>query len=184
MSSQCQRPIRVAVDGVASTGKTTLVNQLRDLFPQFKIVEEASRVIAPRFDVRTEADWQHLLKDLPKLELFFSAEEAWLQSNEDRQERTLIDSSMFLISAYRRAFGCKFDPSLAIARNYTLILYCPLNVGVCDGFRFLDGRDELDTHYRQIISQHFQGEFRPLPHGNFRLHFAADCIQEILMAAV
>lgn len=163
-------PTRIAIDGVQSTGKTTLFERLRARFgSRFGYVSEASRAVAPGFGVHRASDWDSLLNDQDRLRKFFAALEQWQVQAEDAHDAVIIDSSLFLHFAYKQVLLGESDPELAIRRGYDLILYCPTGTAfVEDGFRMATGRDAVATAHREALQQHFDGTFSRMPMGDAR----------------
>lgn len=179
--NQLPQPVRVAIDGAQATGKTTLLRQLQAHFgPRLTYIEEASRVIAPEFGVIAKDDWPKLLTNAERLQRFFEREEEWLSCQEEMSGRFVVDSSVYMVHAYRTLFGALAGVHLRNQR-YDLVLYCPLiGEGQLDGFRFLEGRDAVDRIYRTVVASHFDGEFIELPAGEQRLQAAAARIEQLL----
>jgi nicotinamide riboside kinase len=144
--------MRIAIDGTMSSGKTTLFEALRKsvLSERFAFVPEASRRIAGEFGVTSMDDWKDLLADDRKLNEFFMREEEWLLTYET--DKCVVDSSFFLIQAYRHYFTDRPITEHALWPHYDLVLFCePPPSGKLDGFRFLTGRmaiHELYLKYR------------------------------------
>ena len=178
-----QRPLRIAVDGAQSTGKTTLIEQLATHYEnQFSYIPEAARQVALEFGVQNADDWPALLNDRDQLREFFSEEERWLIAKE-KCGSFIVDSSWLLIQAYREYWECPRDRSLLTRARYDLVLYCPpTNAFVEDGFRFCQGRLEVDQIYRRIAKQSLDGKLVTLPCAEPRLPFAIRAIDRLVAA--
>lgn len=174
--------IRIGIDGAQGVGKTTLLADLAAEFgTQFEYIPEAARIIAPLFGVMSAEDWQPLLADQARLEEFFGAEQAWLIEREERARWFMVDSSLWLIAAYRERFGCGDGVSVARNRNYDLLLYCAAEDRPRpDGFRFTEYRDEVDATYRALVGRYFEGALVKLPEGSRRLAVAIEAIENEL----
>ncbi len=172
---------RIAIDGSQCTGKTTLYRQLSSthLNVRYKFIPEASRQIAPKFGVLTSRDWPNLLNDKVKLREFFEAEESWQFQQEENITYFVIDSSFYLIAAYRMFFGIEVDFSLLSLKRYDLILYCPMDCcePLEDSFRFITGREDVDKKYQEIISRCYSGKLVTLPGGSERMTLALETIE-------
>lgn len=161
--------LRIAIDGAQATGKTTLYRHLESRYREhFAFVPEASRVIAPAFDIRSEIDWQRLLSDHGRLEAFFTQEEAW-QERMEQSPMFVVDSSMYMIQAYRRYFGhgvARRD----LSDKYDAILFCPtINAAyTSDGFRFEIGRERIEQLYLDVTREDYSGAVYRMPGGDAR----------------
>lgn len=173
--------LRIAIDGAQSTGKTTLQAGLRSsLGSEFLFIPEASRIIAPRFGITEATHWEPFLKDKERLALFFEAERLWQLEQETDASDFIVDSSLFMIAAYRLLFGIKTEIAPFLSAVYDAILYCPvLDEPKEDGFRFLRGRAKADQTYRALIAQYFRGSFFRLPSGDSRLIAALTLIRRL-----
>jgi len=175
------RHLRIGIDGAQGTGKTTLLGIMAAHFGKtFSYIPEASRVVASRFGVGSSSDWPALLADRHRLEEFFRAEEEWNIALEDASGAFLVDSSLWLIAAFRQLFECESGLNRALGRSYDILLYCAPTADVeADGFRFLTGRDEVDRNYRDLVSR-FPGQFEKLPSGQARGRTAISLIERRL----
>ena len=147
------RGVVIAIDGAMSTGKTTLFRAIQSEFgDRLVYVPEAAREVAPDFGISTIDDWAPLLNDPVRLEHFFVREERWLTEQLDKPLPCLVDSSHYVIAAYRRHFGAG-APSPFDSSRYALILYCPPTFDAStDGFRFTDGRASVDRYLTQLLA--------------------------------
>ena len=174
--------MRISIDGAQSTGKTTLHLMLSKtlLGSRYIFIPEASREIAPMFGVRTAHDWPKLLTDEKRLKEFFDAEENWQLERQGAGDRWITDSSLYIIAAFKLFFGLAVDKTLLASNLYDLILYCATKDSALEknGFRFLQGRDEVDSIYRGLISTFYRGAFFELPSGPGRMDVALDRIQQ------
>jgi nicotinamide riboside kinase len=175
--------VKIAIDGAQCTGKTTLFEQLQQtqLSETFRFIPEASRSVAEEFGIRSTTDWPLLLSDHERLGQFFLREERWLATESGVLERFIVDSSYYLIQAYKcHTLGQKFDlPSTA--PEYDLILYCPCtNDFQDDGFRFSTGRDGVDRAYRDAMSTIRATRVVELPVGVARKQIALDAIADVI----
>jgi len=172
---------RIAIDGAQCTGKTSLLDQLRNVYSgRLRFIPEASRIVAPRFSIFSHKHWKPVLADAQLLANFFKMEEEWLMQQE-LPGRFVVDSSLMLIQAYKLYFGHAKDESLLRQDRYDLILYCPpTNTFVADGFRFPTGRLKVDELYRQILRDYFRGRVLELPVGAERLPAAIAAIANAL----
>jgi nicotinamide riboside kinase len=147
--------MRIAIDGASSSGKTTLLNELRPLLgPKVQCIEEASRFVAPRHGVAGPADWLRLIDEKDRLVEFFADIEDW-QSRSEEHPHFVVDSSMLIHYCYRRVFRSinTLDLAKRVSR-YDLVLYCEIGpVAQQDDFRTLHGREE----FLQI----YEGEVKP-----------------------
>jgi nicotinamide riboside kinase len=170
--------LRVAIDGAQSTGKTTLWEQLQDRYScKLVFIPEASRQIAPRFGIRGAPDWPALVSDMLRLGTFFAAEEEWQLNQELCDVGFVSDSSLYLIQAYRLAFGLPVNEVVLKHARYDVLFHCPVaNSFRPDGFRFLARREEIDAAYTRIVSERFAGHVVKLPPNNY-LDAAVRCIE-------
>ncbi len=173
--------LRIGVDGAQGTGKTNLLARLRRHFAEkFEYIPEAARTIAPAFGVCTDADWPTLLGDKPRLEAFFNAEQEWVIAHEDSAGSFMIDSSLWVVAAYREYFACRPGITVAVSRTYDLILHCgPSGPLVKDGFRFAEGQLQVDECYRRLVRHSFQGSIVFLPSGESRISRAIESIERL-----
>ena len=160
-------PIRIAVDGVQCTGKTTLFNALQVRYAtRFTFIPEAARVVAPLCHIFTEADWQRVHADPDRLAAFYAIEEQWQMTAEDDAGDFIADGSLFVTAAYRQYFGLDPHIHLAVSRCYSILLCCcPSVTFATDGFRFSRGRDDIDILFNNILEQHYTGSVIYLPSG-------------------
>jgi hypothetical protein len=160
-----QHTVRIAIDGAQGTGKSTLLDQLAAHYrDRFFFIPEASRHVAPGFGVTSAETWSSLLADPVRLSEFFEAEEKWVIEREEAVADFVIDSSLWVVAAYRKYFHCGGDTRLAESREYGLILYCPITgAPELDGFRFVQGQHEVDQAYRELVSANFGGQISILP---------------------
>jgi nicotinamide riboside kinase len=164
--------MRIAIDGVQSTGKTTLFNQLHGIVPNcVEFIPEASRSIAKAVGIASRSDWEGVVSDRARLLGFFSHLETWQAEREKSALHFVVDSSFYLHSAYRTYLGVGESEKL---RSYDLILFCPAAHVPFehDGFRFEGGRDEVEQIYRSLIVKEFNGPFIELPPGSTRIAIA------------
>src|SRR5262245_27232761 len=142
--------MRIAIDGVQSTGKTTLLDELRVTFGnRASYVAEAARILAPSFGVHHASDWAKLISSPERLHNFFRAELAWLRESTVSDGIVIVDSSEYLVCAYAAVLlsDARFGAILESTR-YDLILYCPTSVlPVEDNFRFLNHRTTIAAYY-------------------------------------
>jgi nicotinamide riboside kinase len=171
---------RIAIDGVQSTGKTTLLSQLSSHFgARFRYIPEAAREIAPAFGVSTVKDWPTLLRDHARLGCFFREEEQWLIRSE-MGGKFIVDSSLAVIQAYKEYFGFASDERLLSGSKYDLVLYCPpTNEPVNDGFRFVEGRTDVHLIYMRNAKRYFSEKLLQLPCGDARQQTAIDAINSV-----
>jgi len=169
---------RVAIDGAQSTGKTTVFHHLRNTLPgRTKFIPEASREVAGRFGVVGASDWPGLIADQRRLREFFEAEEAFQRLAEGGCGAFVVDSSLYLIRAYREYFGVPPLPGECGEFTYDLILYCPaIQCGVEDGFRFLAGRADVDRLCRDTLRRCHRGQLIELPPDESRLLRAEEAV--------
>ena len=171
---------RVAIDGAQSTGKTTLHDHLRKVFSDaFVFVPEASRVVAPQMGVHSRADWEELLANPDRLAAFFDKEEEWLASHHTLDADILVDSSWYMIQAYRKVFSSTSKQRREHHPVYDLVLFCSTDCpGEQDGFRFLKGREEVEQIYLTMVSSWPILDFLVLPPGDTRYQVAADAVRK------
>jgi nicotinamide riboside kinase len=174
--------LRIGIDGAQGTGKTSLVAALREHYGgRFEYIPEAARIIGPVFGVHVAADWPALLADKERLEAFFDAEETWVTARERAAGSFIIDSSLWLVAAYRAFFACREGVRAAASQTYDLLLCCGLSSPVVDdGFRFAEGQSEVDARYRRLLGQSFQGTTVFLPSGESRVGVAIDSIDRLV----
>lgn len=155
--------MRIAIDGSHSVGKTTLFEALMEvlptinIFPTWNFIQERARIIAPRFGVEVHTDWPRLIsnrKDYIAF-IYMMIEE---QMAMEKDTPFLVDGSLYRTVGYANVAGvCAFKKCLKHV-DYDLIVYCPIEFAfVDDGFRFPDGREDVDTELRSIISRNHRG---------------------------
>lgn len=170
--------MRIAIDGVQSTGKTTLFEALRKRnITGLSCIPEAARVTAPSMGITSPETWNRVLTNRDLTLEFFSRLKRWQEEQERSAESFIVDSSFFIHQAYKEYFGVSGIDFLD--RTYDLILFLP-TIGMPfreDGFRFSTGREEVEQLYLTIINSSHSGEFVKLPFGRDRF-FAAE--REIL----
>jgi len=161
--------LRIAIDGAQSTGKTTLWEQLRDHYgPKLRFIPEAARRIAAQFGVFNDQDWPSLVSDVPRLSAFFNVEEEWQMNQELCGGRFVTDSSLYLIQAYRVAFGIAINETVLRQTRYDIVFYCPVaNAFKADGFRFVAHREEIDAAYTGIVTAGIAGHLVRLTAHNY-----------------
>jgi nicotinamide riboside kinase len=174
--------LKIAIDGAQSTGKTTLLKELASYFgSRFAYIPEASRIVAGRFGVHASSDWNELFSKKELLNEFFFEELRWQREQESQAESFIVDSSLLLVAAYRLLFGIHEAQEEFVTEPYDLILYCPvLDPGIEDGFRFLSKRQDLDSIYRQLISEYHPSSFLELPPGEARLQAATAAVENAM----
>lgn len=155
--------MRIGIDGPQCSGKTTLWSNLKQSQyihgDKFDYYPEISRVTAPKFGVQRSEDWRTLLLNKKHLRLFFDAEIEEIAFRESRSSNFICDSSLFLTVAFIRVF-LNSTEELPEWGSYDLLFYCePQSEFVHDGFRFEEGRSEVETEYWNIIDD--LGEHRP-----------------------
>jgi nicotinamide riboside kinase len=174
--------MRIAIDGAQSTGKTTLFNHLMEipLLKSFRFIPEPARSIAKEFGIESAADWQPLLNDAARLSEFFRREEEWLAKEEETSVPFIVDSSFYLIQAYKSCMLKQEFVLPTVSPQYDLILYCPCtNDFEDDGFRFSMGRQAVDQTYRDALSVIPVQHFIELPIGADRNRVALESIAAI-----
>jgi len=173
----CHRA-RVAIDGAQCTGKTTVFQHLRSTLPgRTKFIPETSREVAGQFGVVGASDWPGLIADQRRLREFFEAEEAFQRLAEGGCGAFVVDSSLYLIRAYREYFGVPPLPGECGEFAYDLILYCPaVRCGVEDGFRFLAGRADVDQLCRDTLRRCHRGQLIELPADESRFLRAEEAV--------
>jgi hypothetical protein len=126
--------------------------------------------VAAQFGVLVASDWPRLLADQQRLREFFDAEREWQRSAERGCKAFVVDSSLYLIWAYREYFDALPRLDERVETTYDLILYCPIfQTGVEDGFRFLSGRAEVDRLCRETLRRCHRGQLVELPPDESRL---------------
>jgi nicotinamide riboside kinase len=173
-------PIRIAIDGAQSTGKTTLVARLEESDgTRLSYISEASRAIASRFGIAFAGDWDQLIADKGQLSRFFDCEERWQRAKESEAHDFVADGSLLLTAIYRSYFRAPEPPLLV--PPYDLVLYCSPDLPFeDDGFRFARGRDEIDTLYRRNVMGVLGSRLVLLPFGEPRYPHAHSAIDELL----
>lgn len=171
--------LRIAIDGAQSTGKTTLAAALQlELGPRMRLIPDAARAVALASGVATASDWEGLLADRHRLELFFGLEETWQASQEARPGSFVADGSRALIAAYRAWLDCA--PPRLVGPLYDLVLYCGIDIPfVEDGFRFSRGRVEVDALYRARYAATAASRFVCVPPGAGRLPAAMAAVNQL-----
>jgi predicted ATPase len=151
------RPSRVAIDGAASTGKTTLLAALACETEGWFVIEEAVRSIAASYGVRAAAQWPVVLDDPVK---YRGLSERLLECQLASEQRApfISDGSIYKIYAYARVGGVDLGADRLRRAAYDLIIYCPLEfTPVSDDFRFVEGREAVDRELRGLIREHHLG---------------------------
>jgi nicotinamide riboside kinase len=172
---------RIAIDGAQSTGKTTLWTELQDHYgSKLLFIREAARAIAADFGIFEAADWPSLLSDVPRLAAFFAAEEEWQLTQELSGSGFVSDSSLYLIQAYKVAFGFPVDDAVLKRARYDVLFHCTnVNPFTPDGFRFVAHREQVDLEYRKIITNCCTGRIVELTKDN-----RADVARAIIDGAI
>ena len=175
----------VGIDGAQGTGKSTLISALKDHFgSRLGYVPEAARIIAPTFGVNCSSDWARLLADKPSLEQFFDAEERWIVSRQRAEGHLVIDSSLWVVAAYRQHFNCRSGLAPAREAKYDALLHCGVTEAAkTDGFRFTTGQAEVDAIYRALVAESYDGLTVTLPAGLERIDAAIAAVELLLARA-
>lgn len=178
------RGLRIAIDGAQSTGKTTLLNFLAHAFPDdFRIIPEIVRIVGSEFGLHTEHDWVAIKKDPERLAALFRRHATVLAAVEDDSPSFILDSSFHLHESYRRYFNLpEIFPDYR--DRYDLIFFCPSDEipYMDDGFRFPEGRAEVERIYLDLIGTRHSGTFIRLPGGDLRFSAAQKIVRELLQA--
>lgn len=153
--------MRVAIDGTQSSGKSTLLTGIRatGLFPGVRMVEEVgSSVAQSKYGIREASDWGRLYGDKDAYRLFF-LDVAAVQTDVERTDNFVIDSSLYRLEAYRIFQQMSKTPIVCTDCRYDLILWCCADFGyVSDGFRSTHGRVEIERILEDIISRQHTGK--------------------------
>lgn len=174
--------MRIAIDGVQCSGKTTLLEQLKELlYTNVAVIPEGARLIGAQHGVAKDDDWAALRSDEVRARAFFQDLEQW-QIDEEERQPFIIDSSMVLHYCYRKLFGLPTQDLLGRVERYDLILYLE-RVHECekDGFRFLDGRDFVEDVYNTEALPLIGSRCIWLPLGADRLRLAVSQLQGLGM---
>lgn len=173
--------MRIGIDGTMSSGKTTLFSKLlqTNFAKPIDFIPEASRVIAFEFGIQSTDDWPRLLSNPGQLAAFFRREEEWLSRNESNC--CVVDSSFYLVQVYKNHFANCRLLSQPDWPTYDLIFYCePTEERESDGFRFLNGREEIHQIYKRHRERFRVSEFCDLSPHIDRVEVARDRIARLL----
>lgn len=149
--------MKIAIDGTQSVGKTTLFEALKDKLLGWNFIPELARTVAPQFNLESHKDWSELISNRKKYNSFI---EIMIEQQQNKEKSTpfIIDSSIYRTIAYAHFNGLDICNEYIKKIHYDLIIFCPIEFDyIDDGFRYSNGREEVDTELRYLIKKNHRG---------------------------
>jgi nicotinamide riboside kinase len=154
---------KIAIDGSQSTGKTTVFEQIKSLLDgnsDIHFIEEMAGVVAKNeMNVKTAKDWEMLLNDRERYNLFVSLLVA-KQTEKESAIPFISDSSLYRIYAYAMENGVDITEAELTKVKYDLVLYCPIEFEfVHNDFRSIHLRESVNERLLGLIKKYHKGKF-------------------------